>query len=138
MNALRVPAPSRPRILVVDDEESIRLFVDRVLRMSGYETRVASDGESALDIAASSGPFDLLLTDFMMPGITGDELARRLRVQNPDLKVLYLTGFADRLFSARAVLWANEAFLDKPATVAAVREAVSLAIFGHTRGPDGE
>jgi two-component system cell cycle response regulator CpdR len=122
----------------VDDEESVRHFVDRVLQMSGYETRIAPDGESALHVAASFEPFDLLLTDVMMPRIAGDELARRLRVQNPDLKVLYLTGFADRLFSARVVLWENEAFLDKPATVAAVREAVSLAIFGHTRGPDGE
>ena len=137
MNAPRVPAPSRPRILVVDDEESVRQFADRVLRMSGYETRLASDGENALHIAASWKAFDLLLTDFTMPGIAGDELARRLRVENPDLKVLYLTGFADRLFSARAVLWENEAFLDKPATIAALREAVSLALFGHTRGPDG-
>ena len=71
-----------------------------------------------------------------MPGINGDELARRLGVPNPDLKVPYLTGFADRLFAARGVLWEHEAFLDKPATVAALCEAVSLALFGHTRGPD--
>jgi two-component system, cell cycle sensor histidine kinase and response regulator CckA len=135
MNASRVSAQPRPRILVVDDEESIRQFADRALRASGYETRTAADGRSALEIAPSFEPFDLLLTDVNMPGITGDELARRLRVQNPDLKVLYFTGYADRLFLARAVLWENEAFLDKPATVAALREAVSLAIFGHTRGP---
>jgi CheY-like chemotaxis protein len=126
---------SRPRVLIVDDEESIRLFVDRVLRDAGYDTKVAPDGERALEAARSFEPFGLLLTDMVMPGMNGDELARRLRLDYPDLKVLYLTGFADRLFSARPVLWANEAFLDKPVSVAGLREAVSLALFGHTRGP---
>src|SRR5262245_2378141 len=135
MNASRVPGPSRPRVLVVDDEESVRQFVDRALRSAGYDTRVAADGESALQVADAFDPFDLLLTDLIMPGINGDELARRLRARHPDLKVLYLTGFADRLFSTRLVLWQNEAFLEKPATVAGLREAVSMALFGHTRGP---
>jgi two-component system cell cycle sensor histidine kinase/response regulator CckA len=136
MTASRVSRPSRPRVLVVDDEDSVRQFVDRVLRSSGYETRVAADGESALELAGAFEPFDLLLTDLIMPGIRGDELARQLRGKHPDLKVLYLTGFADRLFSARLVLWENEAFLEKPASVAGLREAVSVALFGHTRGPD--
>ncbi len=137
MTPSAVPVPSR-RVLVVDDEEPIRRFVDRVLRDGGYETRVAADGPTALEVAGRFEPFGLLLTDMVMPGMNGDELARRLRLQLPDLKVLYLTGFADRLFSTRNVLWENEAFVEKPVTMAGLREAVSLALFGHIRGPGGD
>jgi CheY-like chemotaxis protein len=128
-------AERRYRVLVVDDEKSIRELVDRVLREDGYETSVAPDADTALALAASVDAFDLLLTDMMMPGMCGDELARHLRLRHPDLRVLYLTGFADRLFATRPVLWSNEAFIEKPVTVAGLREAVSLAIFGHTHGP---
>jgi two-component system, cell cycle sensor histidine kinase and response regulator CckA len=129
------PADRRYRVLVVDDEASILLFVDRVLREAGYQTTMAPTADAALVVAPSIKPLDLLLTDMMMPGMSGDELARRLRLDEPDLRVLYLTGFADRLFTSRQVLWDNEAFIEKPVTVEALREAVSLAIFGHTRGP---
>jgi two-component system cell cycle sensor histidine kinase/response regulator CckA len=121
------------RILVVDDEEGIRLFVDRVLRDAGYETCVATDGESALRLIEQGGTFDLLLTDLNMPEMTGDELSRRVRLLHPDLSVLYLTGFADRLFTARATLWENEAFVEKPVSIDGLREAVSLALFGTTQ-----
>jgi two-component system, cell cycle sensor histidine kinase and response regulator CckA len=130
-------ADRRYRVLVVDDEDSIRTLVDRVLRDAGYETTIAPDAAAALAIAASVDPFDLLLTDMMMPAMCGDELARHLRLRHPDLRVLYLTGFADRLFATRPVLWSNEAFIEKPITVTGLREAVSLAIFGHTQGPQG-
>jgi CheY-like chemotaxis protein len=118
MSASRATSPIRPRVLVVDDEEPVRRFVDHALRTAGYETRLASDGASALEFATWFAPFDLLLTDLVMPSLNGDELARRLRARRPDLKILYLTGFADRLFAERATLWENEAFLEKPVTVA--------------------
>ena len=60
----------------------------------------------------------------MMPQMTGDELARRLRQQEPSLKVLYLTGFSDRLFKEKVTLWQDEAFLDKPCSVQGCIEAV--------------
>jgi CheY-like chemotaxis protein len=125
----------RCRVLVVDDEASIRHFVDRVLREAAYETMLAPDATVALELAATHQPFDLLLADLVMPGMYGDELARRLRQRDPDLKVLYFTGFADRLFAERLVLSANEAFLEKPVGTAGLLEAVSLALFGHIRGP---
>ena len=65
-----------------------------------------------------------------MPGMTGDELARRLRQSEPALKVLYLTGYSDHLFKEKTMLWADEAFLDKPCSVKGLREAVSLLLFG--------
>jgi CheY-like chemotaxis protein len=132
---IRMSPPNDPdrtfRILVVDDDESVRVFVERALRQPGYETRVAIDGIDALRVAESEGPFDLLLTDLAMPSMRGDELARRLRQTDPSLKVLYLTGYSDRLFDERTVLWEAEAFLDKPVTVQGLLEAVSLLLVGH-------
>jgi DNA-binding NarL/FixJ family response regulator len=66
----------------------------------------------------------------MMPGMTGDELARRLRQSEPELKVLYLTGYSDRLFREKTMLCADEAFLGKPCSMKGLREAVSLLLFG--------
>jgi len=129
--------PSSPlNILVVDDEESVQKFVERVLRDSGYVTTTASDGPEAIEKAAKMEHFDLLVTDVMMPQMTGDELARRLRTQYPSLKVLYLTGFSDRLFKEKVTLWADEAFLDKPCSVKGLQEAVSLLLFGRVEAPE--
>ena len=125
----RGPAGSG-RVLIVDDEEPIRKFVDRVLTDAGYDTTLASDGSDALQIASHSGKFDVLLTDVMMPRMTGDELARRLRQSDPRLKVLYLTGFSDHLFKEKVTLWEDEAFLDKPCSVKGLRQAVSLLLHG--------
>jgi CheY-like chemotaxis protein len=72
----------------------------------------------------------VLITDEMMPEMEGHELARRFRMQNPDLKVLYLTGFADRLFDAKDNMWAAEAYLDKPFTRDGLRQALAQLVFG--------
>jgi signal transduction histidine kinase len=103
--------PDRPlSILVVDDEELVRKFVARVLREAGYQTATASDGPEAIEVAATLETVDALVTDMMMPQMTGDELARRLRIPTPGIKVLYLTGFSDRLFKEKERLWADERF----------------------------
>jgi two-component system cell cycle sensor histidine kinase/response regulator CckA len=132
--AKRAPA-AKVRILVVDDEEPVRNFVDRVLRDAGYETVLAGSGHEALQ-AAASGSFDLIVTDVMMPQMNGDELARRLRQNEPGLKILYLTGFADQLFKDKLTLWEGEAFLDKPCSVKGLQQAVSLLASGSLRQPD--
>ncbi|MCU1381787.1 MAG: putative multi-sensor signal transduction histidine kinase [Acidobacteria bacterium] len=128
-------APPRPqKVLVVDDEDLVRKFVERVLREGGYQTTTASDGPEALEAAAAE-TFDVLVTDVMMPQMTGDELARRVRVTTPAIKVLYLTGFSDRLFKEKVTLWADEAFLDKPCSVKGLLQAVSLLVFGRFELP---
>ncbi|MBI4486698.1 MAG: response regulator [Acidobacteria bacterium] len=128
------PHPAKPtpptRVLVVDDEEAVRTFVVRVLRDAGYQTAVASDGVEALKVAAKLDGFEVLVTDVMMPNMTGDELARRLRLSDPTLKVLYLTGFSDHLFKEKSTLWEGEAFLDKPCSVKGLQQAVSLLATG--------
>ncbi len=132
-----VPLPDRSdgrrqrAVLIVDDEAGVREFVDRALQHAGYRTAIASDGPDALSVAASQGPFDLLITDLRMPQMMGDELARMLRLRDPALKVLYLTGYSDELFKERPTLWSDEAFLDKPQGVDALLEAVSLLLFGN-------
>jgi two-component system cell cycle sensor histidine kinase/response regulator CckA len=117
------------QILIVDDEESVRKYVDRVLTIAGYRTIVAADCANAIVIAAQVR-VDLLLTDVMMPEMTGAALAAKLREGDPDLKVLYLTGHADRLFDERWTLGGKEAFLEKPCTAAGLRQAVSMSITG--------
>jgi CheY-like chemotaxis protein len=117
----------------VDDEEPIRRFVQRVLTEGGHHPTLAVDGEDALAVAKAQGPFDLLLTDVNMPKMMGDELARRLRQDDPSLKVLYLTGFSDLLFKEKLTLWEDEAYLDKPCSVRGLLEAISLLAFGRVR-----
>ena len=125
-----------PRILVVDDDDSVRSLAGRILRDGHYDVTTAASGRDALDFVDTQPAFDGFVLDVMMPEMTGEELARQLRLREPDVKVLYFTGYADRLFDEKFVLGAYEAFLDKPVTVTGLREAVSLLLFGHTRGPD--
>ena len=121
------PEPPKPsRVLVVDDEEPIRRFVDRVLSDLGYHTALAADGVEALRIAAQLGAFDFLVTDLMMPQMRGDDLAQHLLRDQPHLRVLYLTGHSDRLFRNRVILGENQAFLDKPCSPDGLREALAL------------
>ena len=125
--------PRPPAVLVVDDETPIRAFVSRVLQTAGYEVVIAGSGAEAIERFGDMRHCDLVLTDLLMPNMTGDELVRRLRFDQPDLKVLYLTGFSDRLFAEKQLLWEGEAFLAKPCTPKAVLEGVALLLSGHTK-----
>jgi len=114
------------RVLIVDDEEPIRRLVERVLQSAGYATKLAACGADALAVAEGVDPIHLLITDMMMPEMNGDEVARRLRQKHPALKVLYYTGFSDRLFDDKGTMWEDEAFLEKPCGPKGLLEAVSL------------
>ncbi len=102
-------------ILVVEDEESLRTWVVRELAERGYRTSEAVDGQDALRLVQQEGlrP-DLLLTDVIMPGITGTELATRLRPEHPELKVLFMSGYSDDLIRSHGVLEPGIQFLSKP------------------------
>jgi CheY-like chemotaxis protein len=121
---------TKGRVLVVDDEESIRLFVSRALVDAGYEVALADDGPEALEIAQVQGPFDLFVIDVLMPAMNGREVARLIRRAEPDAKILYFTGYSDRLFDHSPTLALNEAFLEKPVGVKGLLEAVSLLVSG--------
>ncbi|HUK32671.1 MAG TPA: response regulator [Vicinamibacterales bacterium] len=125
-------ASAAARVLVVDDDEGVRTFVVRALQESGYDAVSATGGREALQVVGEQPGFDLYVLDVMMPDMTGDELGRHLRARDPDARILYFTGYADRLFAERTALGAHEAFLDKPVTMTGLREAVSLLLFGRT------
>jgi two-component system cell cycle sensor histidine kinase/response regulator CckA len=116
-------------VLVVDDEEGIRLLERRVLEADGYTVIEAANGLDAIALLATGTHADLLLADLDMPELGGDEMVSRVRTTRPDLKVLYVTGHIDRLMDARP-LWEGEAFLEKPFTSVGLREAISLLLHG--------
>jgi two-component system cell cycle sensor histidine kinase/response regulator CckA len=119
-----------PSVLVVDDEPPIRSVARRILEADGYSVVEASDGLEAVGLLSQEGAsFDLVVADLEMPKLGGDEMVCRIRWSHPDLKVLYVTGFIDKLMDSRQ-LWEGEAFLDKPFTTVGLREAVSLLLFG--------
>ncbi len=119
-----------PRVIVVDDEPSVRTIVRRMLEPAGYIVDEAADPKQACDMINKIGPLDLLIADFRMPELTGDEVARRFRSAKPDVKVLFITGYADDLFAERSLLWEGEAFLEKPFSKKGLLEAVSLLLYG--------
>jgi CheY-like chemotaxis protein len=96
----RPPLEVRKRLLVVDDELPVLKLVTRILATDNYEISSASSGDGAAQMINAPGypGVDLLVTDLMMPGINGRELAMITRRRFPNTRVLYVTGFADRLF----------------------------------------
>jgi CheY-like chemotaxis protein len=131
-----------PRLLVVDDDLPVRDTVARMLQTAGYEVVVAADGFEALEALEQRGPFDGFVLDFSMPGMSGGELAQRIGRIEPDARILYFTGYAERLFGEKPTLGAHEAFVEKPLTIKGLLEAVSLLLHGelrdveHARRPD--
>jgi CheY-like chemotaxis protein len=118
-----------PLVLVVDDEDPLRRFVTRALDLFGYAYVEAACGAQACKVA-SERHIDVLLTDLMMPGMRGDELAQRLHADNASLKVIYLTGFADRLYDHRDALDPHESVLEKPVALADLEATLARALGG--------
>ena len=119
-------------ILAVDDEPGVLALVRRCLDDERVTLIEATSGKDALEQIPKGPSLDLLITDLRMPEMEGDELARQVRALDPDLRVLYLTSHADRLFGVKPQLWAEEAYLDKPFTREGLREAVAQLLFGRT------
>ena len=113
------------RVLVVEDEEVVRGLVRQMLAGQGYDVLVAQDGEEALDRAAQHS-IDVLLTDLSMPNVGGREVAERLREAQPDLKVIYMSGYAEDL--PTGALPPSTSFLGKPFTFAELTETVRALI----------
>lgn len=121
------PAP-RPvageRILVVEDEPAVRGVLEMALSGASYRVVAARSGEEALGVAESRGPFDLLITDAMMPGISGWELGKRLSERWPALRVLYISGYSEDAVGEGGVLESGVRFLQKPFRPSVLLETV--------------
>ena len=122
--ASEAPAPAPPAraarggnetVLLVEDAAPVRALARRSLEACGYRVLDASDGPSALELSARhAAGIDLLVTDVVMPGMSGRELAERLAPQRPEMKVLYTSGYTDDAMVRQGVLNAGVAFLQKP------------------------
>jgi two-component system cell cycle sensor histidine kinase/response regulator CckA len=102
-------------ILLVEDEDDVRKVAKRVLAFAGYSVLTASKGSEALELLRQhSGSLHLLLTDVIMPGMSGRDLADRVHEVRPDIRVLYLSGYADDALSRTGVLDEGIQFIAKP------------------------
>jgi DNA-binding NtrC family response regulator len=113
---LTVPPPAGTEtVLVVEDEDAVRELVRRTLARVGYRVLDAGNGQEATRVAERhDGPIHLLITDVVMPGMNGSELATELTRSRPDLEVIYISGYADSEVVRRGVRRDPERFLDKP------------------------
>ena len=104
-------------ILIVEDDEMVRNFTVRVLKGLGYRILIAADGQEAIRISEDhEETIHLMLTDMVMPGMSGGELQERLKVPRPDIKALYMSGYTDNSIVHHGVLDKGKAFLQKPFT----------------------
>jgi two-component system, cell cycle sensor histidine kinase and response regulator CckA len=115
------PAPALKKgsetLLLVEDEESVRRYARVALESLGYTVIEAANGLQALDRAAMfDGPIHMLLTDVVMPEMGGRDLVERLRLQRPELHVLYMSGYTDDVIVRHGVIEESDAFLQKPFT----------------------
>lgn len=129
----RAPLAVSRRLLIVDDELPILKLITRILATDNYEISSADSGEAAAQIVSKPEHpgVDLLVTDLMMPGMNGRELAMIVRGKFPKARVLYVTGFADTLFKDLQELGEGESFIEKPFGTDGLLEATRLLMFGH-------
>jgi two-component system cell cycle response regulator CpdR len=118
-----------PRVLIADDEESMRVLVARAVAMDGHDTVTAQDGAEALDILTrNDGAFDLLLTDIQMPVMDGIALALSAARDFPDLIILLMTGYAAQRERASNLDAIAHDVISKPFSIADIRAAVADAL----------
>jgi signal transduction histidine kinase/CheY-like chemotaxis protein len=123
-------ARERPRVLVVEDEPAVRAIAVRALSSAGFEVQQAENGAVGLALVESERiPFDVLVTDVVMPELSGPELARAVRKLEPSMGLVFMSGLPEAMHGAHAGEFAGAAFLNKPFSpqvlVEAVRERIA-------------
>jgi DNA-binding response OmpR family regulator len=122
-----------PRVLVVDDEPSVRVLLERILRSKGFEVKTAEGGQEGLELAQSR-PFDLILLDVMMPGLDGKEVCARLKasVATASIPVIFVTALDDPATRAECMALGGADFVVKPVRakdlVERARRAMGIAV----------
>ena len=131
MPAVATPPPrnDRPRVLVVDDEASIRELLSKTLALAEYDVDTAAAGPTALDrLRATPEAFDLLIADLKMPGMDGLTLIRQVRRVNAELPIIIITGFSTESSAIEAVNLGVAGYLTKPFRVPQVLAAAAKAL----------
>ena len=119
----------RPRVLVVDDEASIRELLSKTLALAEYDVDTSPDGPAALDrLRAASDPYDLLIADLKMPGMDGLTLIRQVRRISAELPIIIITGFSTESSAIEAVNLGVAGYLTKPFRVPQVLAAAAKAL----------
>jgi len=116
------------RILVVDDQESMRVLLQDMLSVMGYEVSVAEGGEEALATMAG-GRFDLVLTDLNMPGMDGSALLKAVKADYPGVPVIIITGYGTFHTEKRVMREGADGYISKPCTLAKLEHTIS-SVFG--------
>jgi PAS domain S-box-containing protein len=124
-------------VLVVEDRDVVRRLARDVLEAAGFSVETAATGAEALELAQGEAAFDVVITDVVMPGVSGPELARALRVERPGLPVLYMSGYTDDVLDAEALDEPATGFLRKPFTHAELVDAVRGLLDGAPLAPVG-
>lgn len=117
---------NRPSVLVVDDDPSVRRLFTRMLEMQGYAASGAAHGDEALALARDRS-FDLLVTDLVLPGASGIEVAQRLRRIHPGLQVIVISGY-DESGTVEVEQQTGFRFLQKPVDIATMTREIETAL----------
>ncbi len=128
--AAAVPAASAGTVLIVEDEPEVRMLIARMLRREGYDVLEAADGESAVQLAKGPERIDLLLTDVVMPGMSGSVLVTRVKELRADIKIIYMSGYTHDMIDRHGVFEPGTAFLQKPFSARALGRAVHDVLTG--------
>ena len=118
-------------ILLVEDDAGVRDLAKQVLQTQGYTLLEATNGNQALQLAAAyTAPIHLLLTDVVMPGISGKVLAEQLQQKQPDLKVLYMSGYTENVVAHHGVLEEGVVFIQKPFNAVTLTQQIRAILDG--------
>ena len=122
-------SPEPKTILLIDDEQSVRSIIVRILRRANYNVLEADGGDAALALAASHpGKIDLVISDLYMPGHHGPAVAEKLAAVRPGLRILFISGYADNDVVGRAGVPPGSNFLQKPFSTEDLAAAVTAAM----------
>ncbi len=136
--AAKAPAPDTDTadlgghgtILLVEDEDAVRVFAARALKAKGYKVLEARTGEQALDILRDTTGVNLMITDMMMPGMDGGTLARLIRVERPEIRIIVISGYSEEVARGDIVDTADFHFLPKPFSLGQLASKVKEVLAG--------
>jgi two-component system cell cycle sensor histidine kinase/response regulator CckA len=131
--------PEPATLLLVEDEDGVRELIHEWLVANGYAVHSAEDGQQAFEMSRGLAQIDLLIADVVMPAMGGPALAKRLLHTRPDLKVIFVSGYADEAIGDRRMLEDGASFLQKPFTLEDLLKKVRAVLAGRrlSRVPGG-